>query len=516
LFTRQSPTAVALAPSAVMGFLPIPGIIVSAAGDIVSGNLRAAELVGLPLEDLVGSAVWAFVPAVRVVWEALWRAIRATRHVEIDLELPVSPRGPRHLRVSAVLVHDREVALALCVIVDLTERRGADLASRDEEARRASQRQLDSVGRLAGGIAHEFNNHLVGVLAEASVAQEDVNLSPEARAALRRIEAAALRMSEQTRQLLAYAGRGRFITERLDPDILLDECGEQLRARLPRHARLVLGGGGGRAVVEADPGLLRQVIENLIANAGEALRPSGGVVTVGTTFADGKWTLTVADDGVGMDGPTQARVFDPFFSTKRDGHGLGLSAVQGIVTRIGGTVEVASVVGEGTTFTVMLPATAAAPAPEVTDGSDGPPARARTPSRPVRAGPLTDLRVLVADDEPTVRATVCRLLERRGATVVAAGDGVDAIALLDDGAFGLIVLDVSMPGCGGYDVLPVARARHPGAAVLMMSGYTEAYKAPRGAPTAEADGFIAKPFTAREFDAAIDQALGASRAKPQP
>jgi PAS domain S-box-containing protein len=489
------PQAVELAPS-VMEFLPLAALMAAEDGRIVSANARAAAIVGAAVEAIVGSYVWDHAPTMRGQWAGLWRELRAARHVDVDVELPGTSRGARLLRLSSVLVRDQGVELALCVGLDLTERNLAEAAERTDEARRVSQRQLESVGQLAGGIAHDFNNHLVGVLAEASAAQEDPTLSPETRAALRRIEAAALRMSEQTRQLLAYAGRGRFITERLDPDVLLDEMSELLRGSVPRPGRLLLEGAAGRALVDADPGLLRQVIHNLVANAGEALRPTGGTVTVSTSFADERWRLTVADDGVGMDPATQARAFDPFFSTKRDGHGLGLSAVEGIVARLGGTSDLVSAAGAGSKFTVALPALA---------GADV--VRGRAPSRPIRSRPLVDLRVLVADDEPSVRATVCRLLERRGATVVTAIDGADAIDRLADGAFGLVVLDVSMPICDGYEVLPVARARQPQAAVLMMSGYTESYANPRGGGARDADGFIPKPFTARELDAAIDRAL---------
>jgi CheY-like chemotaxis protein/two-component sensor histidine kinase len=363
--------------------------------------------------------------------------------------------------------------------------------------------RLDSLGLVAGGIAHDFNNLLVGVLAEASAAREDRTLGIQLREALRRIEAAAGRMSRLTRQLLAYAGRGRFVTVRLDPDVLLGDLREQLTRTVQPPARLELAPGAGEVVVEADPNLLRQVVINLVTNASDA---AGQRVQVASRILSRDnapwWQLEVADDGVGIAPDTLAKIFDPFFSTKAERHGLGLSAVHGIVRRLGGEIEVDSQPGQGARFRVRLP---------IVPGAE--PAPRPRPETVAPAPRLAGLRLLVADDEPSVRATVRRLLERRGATVVAVADGTEAEARIRDERFDLIVLDVTMPGRTGYDVLGFARATQPGVPVILMSGYTARVRGEGGED--EPDAFIEKPFTAKLLDTAIDEALG-DRPSPLP
>jgi CheY-like chemotaxis protein len=241
--------------------------------------------------------------------------------------------------------------------------------------------------------------------------------------------------------------------------------------------------------------MLRQVILNLVANASDA---GGSCVTISTRVvlrqSDPWWQLEVSDDGVGIDSSTIARIFEPFFTTKADRHGLGLSAVHGIVRRLGGEIEVDSTPGNGARFRVRVP---------VLPGAEAQKHRVTTGMIPIAR--LTDLRVLVADDEPSVRATVRRLLERRGATVVVASDGAEAEARLAEEPFGLVIADVSMPGRGGYDVLATARRIRPGVPVVLMSGYTNRIRGEGGEE--EPDAFLEKPFTARAMDMAIDDVM---------
>jgi CheY-like chemotaxis protein len=336
------------------------------------------------------------------------------------------------------------------------------------------------------------------VLAEASAAREDRTLGEPAREALRRIEAAARRMAQLTRQLLAYSGRGHFTTVAIEPDELVGELHDQL-VRIA-GGQLAISPGAGGVVVEADAGLLRQVVVNLVRNAADA----GGKRIAITTRAfqrDGTpfWQLEVSDDGAGIEPTALAHIFEPFFSTKPGHHGLGLSAVHGIVRRLGGDVEVDTHVGQGARFRVHLP---------VALGAEAVP-RAQVAEQSTPVARLVGVRVLVADDEPSVRATVRRLLERRGAIVVVAADGSEAEARLRDESFALVVTDVSMPGCDGYEVLAIARATQPGIGVILMSGYTEKLRGQGGEE--EADAFIEKPFTAKTLDLSIDEVLKGKR-----
>jgi two-component system cell cycle sensor histidine kinase/response regulator CckA len=284
---------------------------------------------------------------------------------------------------------------------------------------------------------------------------------------------------------------------RLDPDVMLGDLREQLARIVKRPAALEVAPGAGSVVVDADPNLLREVVINLVTNANDA---GGDRVQVASRILQRDdtpwWQLEVSDDGAGIDGETLARIFDPFFSTRTDRHGLGLSAAHGIVRRLGGDIEVDSKPGQGARFRVRLPivpGASALPRPKIETATPGP--------------KLAGLRVLIADDEPSVRATVRRLLERRGATVVVAADGSEAEARLRDERFDVAVLDVTMPGRSGYDVLAFARANHPALPVILMSGYTAQVRG-EGSED-EPDAFIEKPFAAKVLDQAIDEVLAA-------
>ncbi|MBZ0233217.1 MAG: PAS domain-containing protein [Deltaproteobacteria bacterium] len=221
-------------------------------------------------------------------------------------------------------------------------------ASTIVDERLVAAQKLEGLGLLAGGIAHDFNNMLMAVVAEATLAREEPGLPPPARDALEQIETAAQRMSELTRQLLAYAGRGRLVIEKVDLDALVQELTALLKRSIRRDGKLTLELGGAGAVIEADSTHLRQLVMNLVINASDALSPGGGNITVRTHVdrsGAGAWVLEVVDDGHGMDAATREKIFDPFFTTKPTGHGLGLSAVLGIVSQLQGSITVDSAPG---------------------------------------------------------------------------------------------------------------------------------------------------------------------------
>jgi signal transduction histidine kinase/CheY-like chemotaxis protein len=478
--------------------LPVGIVLLEVDGTVVGANAAAGRRLDQPPEAIAGRQGLAVLQIDAAAWQVLRGAVESDRRAEAYVEL-ARPGGAVAVQLIAAPVAHEDRELLQIVVIDATARRLAEdrERARADAEEQAARLRLESLGLVAGGIAHDFNNLLVGVLAEASAAREELDLGDGVREALRRIEAAAGRMSQLTRQLLAYAGRGRFVPMPLDPDALLGELREPLARIVQAPATLDVAPGAGSVTVEADPHLLRQVVINLVANAGDA----GGrrVQVVSRILSRGDttwWQLEVSDDGAGIDPTTLTRIFEPFFTTRGDRHGLGLSAVHGIVRRLGGDVEVDSKPGQGARFRVQLP---------IIPGAA--PARAPVePSAPTAR--LAGLRVLVADDEPSVRATVRRLLERRGATVVLAVDGLEAEARLRGERFDLVLLDVVMPGHNGYDVLAVARATHPALPVILMSGYTG--RARGEGIEEEPDAFIEKPFTAKILDAAIDEVLRAS------
>jgi len=477
--------------------LPIAVLLLDLGGAIVACNPAASRLFGQPREALIGGAGPVALGLGSLRWQALIEAAARTGEAQDEVVL-----GATSVRLLAAPAELAGRPVLQVVAIELPGREPVAQPGAEAPiaaAEHADTERIESLGLIAGGIAHDFNNLLMGVLAEASAAREDDQLGEDTREALRRIEAAAGRMTHLTRQLLAYAGRGRFVAVRLDPDVLLGELAGQLAkvvqppAASPVALQVVPGAGG--VVVEADPGLLRQVVINLVANAGDA---GGRRVEVASRILSRDrapwWQLEVRDDGAGIEPQTLARIFDPFFSTKPDRHGLGLSAAHGIVRRLGGDIEVDSTPGQGARFRVRLP---------IVPGVEPPPPVRLDATVPIPR--LAGIRILVADDEPSVRATVRRLLERRGATVIVAADGAEAEARLRDERFDVAVLDVQMPGRSGYDVLAAARATAPGLPVVLMSGYTGRSRGEGGEE--EPDAFIEKPFTAKVLDAVIDEIL---------
>ncbi|MBL0214233.1 MAG: response regulator [Myxococcales bacterium] len=475
--------------------IPVPALLLEASGEVIALNPAAERMfeklatlvVGRPVGELLLDNDLA-----RILDSS---RLRSEQVHELQFETSQGRRTAEFV-ISAIEAEGRAVFQLFAI--DITARKAAEAAARtraDAEEKSSAKERLESLGLIAGGVAHDFNNLLVGVLAESSAAREEPGIGEGTRDALRRIEAAAQRMAHLTRQMLAYAGRGRFVMQRLDPDEMLGESAEALTRMIRPAVQLSISRGAGRVVVDADPGLLRQVVSNLVSNASDA---NSSKITLSTRVllhnSEPFWQLEVADDGAGMSPAILAKIFEPFFSTSPERHGLGLSAVHGIVRRLGGDIEVDSTPGRGARFTVRLPIVAGAQAPRPRQDSGAPP-----------AAKLAGLRVLIADDEPSVRATVRRLLERRGATVVLAADGIEAEARLRDQAFGLVILDVVMPGRSGYDVLAIARHLLPRCPIILMSGYSDRSRGEGG--DEEPDAFLEKPFTAAVLDAAIDDVM---------
>jgi PAS domain S-box-containing protein len=389
-------------------------------------------------------------------------------------------------------------------LLDLTERKRL-------ERRVTESQKFESIGVLAGGIAHDFNNLLVGVIGHASLA-EDL-LPPEHPA--RDLLAQVIRNGEQaahlTRQMLAYSGKGRFLLEPLDLSELYEEISILVKPAIRRDTTLEMNLPRGLPAVEADRGQMRQVFTNLVLNAAESITAKGGCIRVSTGVrhiaADpqgGEWDndlhpgtyvyLEVTDNGCGMDLATTSRIFDPFYTTKFVGRGLGLAAVAGIVRGHKGAISVSSKPGEGSRFVVLLPA-ASAPA-------------VRPPATQPVAEPHRKGTVLVVDDEAVVRQMTRAALERQGYRVILAESGREAIDMFsrDPASFSLVILDLSMPGITGAQTLPELRRAHPRIPVIITSGYSEAQSLGMFSGQ-KVSGFLQKPFSSQVLVARTEAAL---------
>ena len=480
---------------AAVGFdrIPIPGLLLGLEGTVLAANPAACVVFGLTAPELIQ----------RPIGELIFGGERLTRATGEAHTLHLEVGGTRRTLqfvVSRLEVEDESVLQVYGLdITSISEAEAAARTRADAEQETAATLRLDSLGIVAGGIAHEFNNLLVGVLTESSAARDQDALPTETRDALHRIELAAERMAQLTRLMLAYAGRGRYLAARVDPDAVVAGLRESLVRKVGDRARLDIRGAGGGQVIEADVQMLRQVVLNMVANAAEA---DGSYVEVSTQIVLHKnapwWQLEVRDDGIGIDARTMTRIFEPFFTTKPEHHGLGLSAVHGLVRRLGGDLDVDSTPGNGARFRVRVP---------VVPGAEA--SLRRTTGGMLPIAKLAGITVLVADDEPAVRSTVKRLLERRGAIVVTADDGAEAGARLHTHAYGLVILDVSMPKRTGYEVLEEARIVQPQVPVIVMSGYSHGER--RDGSDAEPDAFLEKPFPATAMDAAIDRVMRRKR-----
>jgi PAS domain S-box-containing protein len=354
----------------------------------------------------------------------------------------------------------------VAIVTDITERKRMD-------QRLWEAQKMESIGLLAGGVAHDFNNLLMGILGNASLASETLQSPKKARAALQDVVRASERAAALTRQLLAYAGKGHFVVGPVDLSSMVQELAPLIQSSIPRKVGLVLNVAADLPGIEADKAQLEQVAMNLIVNAAEAIENEGSV-TVTTRIRrvdpadrlhfvtdqdlEGCYiALEVRDNGVGMDEETRRRIFDPFFSTKFLGRGLGLSAALGIVRRHRGAIRVESEPGKGTAVEVLFPARAEVPIPAEIEKPAAAPGKGT---------------ILVVDDEEMIRTLLVATLERSGYQVLLAENGAEALSVFSRNAerISLVVLDLVMPVMSGDEVLPHLFLYKPQIPVIVSSG----------------------------------------------
>ena len=408
----------------------------------------------------------------------------------------------------APIAGEGAVSRAVILARDITERRAAEADRARMQERLLIAQKNDSLGMLAGGVAHDFNNLLTAILGSASIAllKLDEGDTPPAHRAIETLVSAARRATELTQQLLAYSGRGKFEVRGMDMSAQIRELVLVLEAAIPKQIELRLELDPELPAIQADVGQMQQVVMNLVINAAEAIgeRPGTIRIATGQLFVDDVYAATVSagagdtldpgdhvflevsDDGCGMDPETFAKVFDPFFSTKGTGRGLGLAAVQGIVRSHRGAMQISSTKGRGTTFRVVLPASGAVVeerAPE------GPPSR--------RAGGT----VLVVDDEALLRRAARQIIEHFGYTALEAEDGLAAVEIFRKHAaeISIVLLDMTMPGLSGEETFHELCQIRPDVSVVLSSGYNELEATRRFNNGEKLAAFLQKPYTAEQL-----------------
>jgi len=384
--------------------------------------------------------------------------------------------------------------------LDITARRQAEEERLRVEKKLQDTQKLESLGILAGGIAHDFNNLLTGVIGNASLARMELPDSSPTLPYLRQIDEAAFRAADLCKQMLAYAGKGRFVIQDIDLSALIRETTHLLQCSIAKGVVLKFHLAHDLPAVSADATQLRQIVMNLVINASEAIGERSGTVTISTGLvrADRAYLdatlvapelpagdyvhLEVNDNGSGMTSDTISRIFDPFFTTKFTGRGLGLAAVLGIVRGHGGTLKVYSEPDKGTSFKILLPCGAAP---------------ATAPAVAASAGDLWrgSGTVLVVDDEETVRGTASRMLQAFGFNVITANDGREAVERFRTAPAEIraVLLDLTMPHLDGEGTFRELRVLCPDVRVLLMSGFNE-QEAITSFVGKGLAGFLQKPF----------------------
>lgn len=500
-------------------FAPDGYLVTDADGTIQEANQAAARLLGVRQDFLAGKPLVVFVAGEAHRAFSAYLARLHDGHLDrvAEWQTTVQPRSgpPFPITVTTGRIRDRKGRLVglRWLLRDSTERVRTEVARRQWEAQLQHTQRLESLGVLAGGIAHDFNNLLTGVLGSAELALLRLPQDAPARPEVEQIVTAAHRAADLTGQMLAYSGRGTFCVQPILLPALIREMEPLLRASLPKTCTLDFHLGGALPAIEADATQLRQVVMNLVLNAGEALGDTDGVLTVrvagrecdraylaggvlDTKIPEGPYVaLEVTDTGCGMSEETQARMFEPFFTTKFTGRGLGLAAVLGIVRGHRGTIRVTSEPGRGTQIEALFPPTEKPVLP-----------------RPLAPPVAPDWRgtgtILVVDDEPHIRAVAELALKKTGFTVLTAADGQEAVAVFQEHAptIRAVLLDLTMPHMDGAATARALRQIRPEVRIVLSSGYT-AEEATRQFTARDLVGFLQKPYAIEDLVAAVRGAL---------
>jgi len=475
-------------------------VILDRNGDPSYVSHKFLDLFGYQREDLSSMEAWwplaypdeTLRNRVQREWQEAVESARKTRSEITPLEYPVTCRDG-----SVRLIEFRMAAagdLDIVLFMDVTDRRRKEEERKNLEDRLRQARRLESVGTLAGGIAHEFNNLLMGIQGNASLMMLDLEPSHPHYERLKRIERQVQSGARLTSQLLGFARGGRYRSNPISMNVIIDKIAsifERTRKELTIHRRF----SGDLWVVEADTSQMDQVFMNLFMNADEAM-PGGGDIFLETEnvlldemqaapldLSAGKYVrIAVSDTGKGMDAETLERIYEPFFTTKGTGKsaGLGLPAAYGIIRGHGGAIDVASEPGLGTTFRIYLPV-----AEKTVIEEKG----ARTEAV---KGKET---ILIVDDEAIILEVTQGMLRSMGYQVFCAGSGREALDIYREkgGRIDLIVLDMIMPGMSGTETFERLRELDPNGKILLCSGYSIEGKAAKLIEKG-CGGFIQKPF----------------------
>ena len=489
--------------------LTMEGILLHRDAVAIDLNLALARMMGLEREELLGKNFMEFV---HVDDRALVLENISKEHAPPYTVRVVRNTGESFFaEIESRYIRQQGDLLRVSAIRDLTERKQAEAEQEKLQTQFLQAQKMQSVGLLAGGVAHDFNNMLGIILGHTELAMARIEPGGSLHADLAQIRMAAQRSADLTRQILAFARKQTIAPKVLDLNHTVEGMLKMLRRLIGEEIDLDWKPGPGLCPVKMDPTQIDQILANLCINARDAI--SGvGKITVSTrnTALDGESCarlgggtpgeyvmLSVSDDGCGMDSETLLLVFDPFYTTKEvgKGTGLGLATVYGIVKQNQGFINASSEPGQGATFTIHLPRHAAEMEPDA----------GKAPDQAVSSGHET---ILLVEDEPALLKMATIVLESQGYTVLVAGSPAEAIRLAceHDGRIDLLLTDVVMPGMNGRDLAKSLASACPGLKRLFMSGYTADIIARHGVMD-EGAHFIQKPFSLKDLAAKLREAL---------
>jgi PAS domain S-box-containing protein len=463
-------------------------------------NQAACTTLGYSRDELLGMGVSDIDPNFPTeAWEDHWQDLQT----QAGLRLETSNRSkdgkiyPIEISLKSFVFDNSEYILAIAR--DLTERKQLEAEKLEMERRLLHSQKLESLGVLAGGIAHDFNNILTSIVGNADLALMRINKESPGVANLHRIEEAAARAADLAKQMLAYSGKGKFLIEHINLNRLLEDMMHLLEVSISKKAELRLNLMPNLPSVKVDTTQIRQIVMNLVINASEAIGDKSGVIAITTggcldcdqgylkevwledNLNEGQYVyFEIADTGCGMDRETITKIFDPFFSTKFTGRGLGMAAVLGIVRGHKGAIKVHSEPKKGSSFKILLPAS----------------------GRPVELFNHVHEQdnwrgrgtVLLVDDEETIRGIGKEMLQELGFTTITASDGREALEIFNTTPdISFIILDLTMPNMDGEQCFRELRQLNSDIKVIMSSGFSEHEVTQKFVGKGMA-GFIQKPY----------------------
>ena len=484
----------------------------------VDCNAAACRLLGLPKEQIVGRVPWDFSPSIqkdgmesrKLAMDYVARA-RAGEAQAFSWDHQTAAGETLHTEVRVSKLDLVGEACLQIIVRDRTEEVRRLEMEKKVEARLSEIQKWEGLANLAGGVAHDFNNLITSIVGNVHLVQMEGKANPRVAESLDAILESSRLATELARQMLAYAGKSTLSVRAFLLGTQMENMEKVLKAAAGSRARIELSVAPDLPAMLGDPTQIQQVVLNLVINALEAIDRRDGWVRISVDRADftqeqmqgcifreppkpGEYlVLTVRDNGNGIPPDVLSRIFEPFYSTKFTGRGLGLAAVAGIVHNHGGAIAVHSVLRTGTVFEVRLPSTRKAVEAKSFVSGESPVA-------------LSPLRVLIAEDEESLLTLARRILERHGHTVFGAVDGEAALALVREhhGSLDLVVADVMMPRMNGLELLTLLKAEFPQLPVLLTSGHVPEQSE---SAFAKADGFLPKPYHYKDLFRKIHEIL---------